>query len=195
MVKTSKSKGSEKEKATKKLILHTRESRRMTTRRARRAHQRHLKASSRFDSELQYACTQQIASNNQRLLKEYGFIANPNLTVNENVNKIINENPNWFETSLPDNLTFHNLCTFLDPPNGLRIVLGLGEKFCIEKEYPKPPIKNSIHRLIQDVRIKQWSKTAQEPEGPKPFYIPGLYVKSDTKFGSGPGPNFVSLFT
>ena len=120
---------------------HKRESRRITTRRARRK----LRAALNYVSAEDYICKQKIESHNKKLLTDYGFVANPNISVKANASIIISKNPQWFEMDLPTNLTYHNLCTYLQPPCGLSIILGLGEKFCIEKLYPEPPIKDTIH--------------------------------------------------
>ena len=74
----------------------------------------------------------------------------------------------------PDNLSFHNLCTFLSPPVGCRNFLGLNLKFCISRPTLNQNTDNTIRRLIRTVRIRDIVENKLVADDPEE-YIPKLY--------------------
>ena len=104
--------------------------------------------------------------------------------MSQNVSNILAQNPNWHRSTLPSNLSYHNLCQYLTPPPCLEIILGLGEKYCIEKRQPSPPITATIHRLKRDIRVKQWLLAVPpKPATTEPSYIPSLYIRKESIMG------------
>ena len=57
----------------------------------------------------------------------------------------------------PTNRSYHNLCTTITPPPGLRNLLGLGLKFCIRTPRPSPNLPEAIERLVRQVRTYDWA--------------------------------------
>lgn len=71
----------------------------------------------------------------------------------------------------------HNLCTTLSPPAGARYLLGLGEKFCIERGRPRGTDKlylQNMSRFARSIRIRDAMKDFEGESD----YIPGLYIPS-----------------
>lgn len=77
------------------------------------------------------------------------------------------------------NRQFHDLCTTLNPPNGLRNLLGLGHKFCIQTGSPPDDCAETVRKLVRSVRIRHFMRTGTEPtDNQDEGYIPKLYVNS-----------------
>ena len=75
------------------------------------------------------------------------------------------------------NMSYHDLCTTLSPPAGAKYLLGLGEKFCIERGRPRGTDKlylTNMSRLARSIRIRDALKDFEGESD----YIPGLYIPS-----------------
>jgi hypothetical protein len=87
-------------------------------------------------------------------LRTYGFTIDPSLPRWERLADTILRMPpkQWF-TRL-DQMAYHNLCSKTKLPPGTRFLLGLSEKFCIERGRP-PGIddrfKSNFERLRQSI--------------------------------------------
>lgn len=82
-------------------------------------------------------------------------------------------------------IAFHNLCEEgLELPSGIRNLLGLGLKFCIESPKPSsqiPLLHRSLDRFTRSLRIQYYINHVQRPPLHDPEsldYIPGLYIGS-----------------
>lgn len=80
----------------------------------------------------------------------------------------------------PQNMSFHNLCVLATAPPGCGHLLGLTQKFCIERSRPPYNFQKSLLRFLRAIRLKRWiqENPPQEPEPGDITYIPKLYVPS-----------------
>ena len=76
----------------------------------------------------------------------------------------------------PSNMAYHNLCSRLQVPIGIKRLLGLGHKYCIERTRPHVKISKGVYRLTRAVRIRYHLGNGDEDED---SYNPNLYVASD----------------
>jgi hypothetical protein len=88
----------------------------------------------------------------------YGFVADPNKPIWENLKSALKNLPVQFFLQAPYNLTCHNLCEKLEPPPGFNQLLGLGQNFCIEQHHPKPTVEDTMTKLKRSIRLKSWIK-------------------------------------
>ena len=75
-------------------------------------------------------------------------------------------------------MSYHNLCLTLIPPPGTRLLLGMSEKYCIERGRPRGTdvmFKRNLSRFARSVRIRL---ALQHLDTDKESYIPGLYIPS-----------------
>ena len=78
--------------------------------------------------------------------------------------------------------SYHNLCTKLNPPDGIGTLLGLGLKFCIQSRRPiNTSIDDTIDRFTRDIRLKYAFAGEDEFEIESNTYNKKLYIKSDWK--------------
>jgi hypothetical protein len=109
-----------------------------------------------------------------RTSKTYGYISDPKNTLHKNFNTAIRTNEQ--NTSLPSNLTYHNLCSTIQPPPGTKELLGLNLNFCLASAIPKPNLKPSIKRLAYNIRTELYlQKSASATEND---YHPQIYLKT-----------------
>ena len=114
-------------------------------------------------SEREYQLTQKIivvttsAVNRQRV-KTYGFTANPEKPLWENIPIALRSIPADLFLKSPLNLKCHNLCESIEPPPGYNHLLGLGLNYCIEQIHPKPNLNYTLERLKKSIRLKHWVK-------------------------------------
>jgi hypothetical protein len=78
-------------------------------------------------------------------------------------------------------MAFHDLCTINKAPAGCGLLLGLTQKFCLERAQPPAHFQQSLQRFMRSVRLKRFLEE-NPPAGPQKagdvLYIPGLYVPS-----------------
>jgi len=106
--------------------------------------------------------------------QSYGFTANPDLPIWENVPSALRSLPTNLILWSPTNQHCHNLCNNLQPPPGFNYLLGLGLNFCIEKINPKPNVNHTLERLRRSIRLKHWIK--ENGANNNEDYIPSLYI-------------------
>ena len=78
-------------------------------------------------------------------------------------------------------MAYHNLCINVKPPPGTRLLLGLSEKFCIERGRPTgidERFNSNFDRLQRQVRINDFFNL-QERITKDDDYIPNLYLSSE----------------
>lgn len=113
----------------------------------------------------------------QQNIAMYGFTVDPNDQRWTRASKaLLGMHPLRFFNRI-SNMSCHNLCTTLSPPAGARYLLGLGEKFCIERERPRGTDKlylQNMSRFARSIRIRDAMKDFEGESD----YIPGLYIPS-----------------
>ena len=96
-----------------------------------------------------------------KLQREYGFVANPNVSIFTNAILHYNKMTIYDYMSKIANLKFHNLFdegTYL--PQGIGNVLGKGLKFCVQpREISKEQVTEERERFKRDVRLKYFFQT------------------------------------
>jgi len=115
-------------------------------------------------------------------LRVYGFIPNTNLSVTENAINVLGAQNATSYFAIPENMAFHNLCSPSTPvPTGMKRLLGLGLKFCIEppqpRQYHEHLILTSLDRFSRSVRLHTLLGQVK-PKSNETQYIPGLYIPS-----------------
>ena len=106
----------------------------------------------------------------------YGFIADPEKDIWQNVNIRLGNltMTDYFNKILQS--SYHNLCTYLTPPPGLGSLLGLGLKCCIKYNTPlHDSLTNAIERMKRDVRLKYLFAGEKNNN----YFNKKLYIKSD----------------
>jgi len=113
-------------------------------------------------------------------LRTHGFTIDPSLPRWERLaNTILRMPPRqWF--SRLDQTAFHNLCSRTKPPLGTRLLLGLSEKFCIERG--RPPgvdrrFRINFERLRRSIRLRDYFKFQHQAKADD--YIKELYISSN----------------
>ena len=140
-----------------------------------------------------------IYSTNIEHLQNYGFTVDPSLPRWERLaTTTLQMNADqWFGRL--DQTAYHNLCTRIKPPTGSKLLLGLGEKFCLERGIPRGAdrmYQHNIERLRRSIRLQDYFKhngnsnvaTTNDTEN---SYDPDLYIPSD--FDPGPASGNLEL--
>ena len=86
------------------------------------------KYSPRYEETLFEQAKQKIK---RKILKNYGFVANPNLSVRHNAYNYILQQSIDILSHQPTHKAFHNLCTHIQPPKFTRNLLGLNLNFAL----------------------------------------------------------------
>jgi len=89
---------------------------------------------------------------NRRLIN-FGFIADPNSSLQKNFNIAIQKAPSHLFLQ-PKNLTFHNLCKVNTLPPGSRELLGLNLKFCLASKNIPDDINKTMIQLAHTIRTR-----------------------------------------
>ena len=137
---------------------------------------------------LQYfetAYERELAQSYKDRLKEcknyYGFLANPKLTITQNIRQHILQTPlsQLFSNSKPK---FHNLCpnNIQLPPN-TATVLGLGSKFCIETPTPPNDLQQTLSKLTRAIRLQYWVEIMCNETNNNEWTKNSLYI-NNTRF-------------
>jgi len=82
----------------------------------------------------------------QHCINNYGFSANPNLTLQQNFNLTLQKESNHIKGQ-PFNSTFHNLCTLHKTPPGTRQLLGLNLKFFLASNKLQNNIPTTLRKM------------------------------------------------
>ena len=76
----------------------------------------------------------------------------------------------------PSNMTYHNLCSDLQPPQGIGATLGLGLKFCIQSDRAPEFVEQSMNRFSADIRKKYLFAGSAMKDTPKKIYIKSSWI-------------------
>lgn len=79
--------------------------------------------------------------------------------------------PNWLYTSIPDNRSFHNLCTFLTIPKRTKSLIGLGLNFC--------PTPTNTTAAFDSARFRRDIYTKYFFSGSQSTFVPKLYIRTN----------------
>jgi hypothetical protein len=113
----------------------------------------------------------------QHCLFNYGFMANPQLSLQKNFNTAL-RGITKYNKHQPANATFHNLFTDNKIPLGIKQLLGLNLKFCLAPKKLQNTIPNTIRRMAYNIRtmyhLKECGATNDED------YIKQIYIKNKT---------------
>jgi hypothetical protein len=71
--------------------------------------------------------------------------------VPENARMVIADMPTWYYFIRPQNLSSHNLLTYIKPPPNWRSLLGLGLNFCPRPRYTNFGLKQTQERFTRDI--------------------------------------------
>lgn len=116
------------------------------------------------------------------MIDEYGFVADPNLTLNQNINKQIIHLSIQELCAPSKTLSYHNLSFDIPLPKCTKNLLGLGSKFCIEKRTPPIKLYKSFSRLNRSVRLKAFINEylkQNKSHYNEATYNPKLYITSN----------------
>jgi hypothetical protein len=112
----------------------------------------------------------------------YGFISDLDQPLWKNVSDALGGMNPAVYFSKPSNRSFHNLCTHLTAPRGTAFLLGLGHKFCIEKDRPTQNWLATISRFKQSIRCRNFMVTrTKRQDNNENGYIKELYIPSQRK--------------
>ena len=103
--------------------------------------------------------------------RTFGFALDPGLPVWKNVETVLANMDVKEYFNRPHNMTYHNLCSHLQPPKGIRNTMGLGLKFCIQSDRAPNFVEKSIARFSDDVRKKYTFAGSVMKETPRKLYI------------------------
>ena len=93
----------------------------------------------------------------QKELKQlYGFLADPSKELWENIkNYYDNMDPRTYLVGRPTNMACHNLCMINKAPEGVELLLGLGERYCVQRTILEPKMTDTMtRRLEKSIRLK-----------------------------------------
>ena len=123
-----------------------------------------------------------VYATNLEHLRTYGFTIDPSLPRWERLAKTILQinAGQWF--SRLQQTSFHDLCIRLKPPPGSRLLLGLGEKFCLERGQPRGIDYKFLHnfeRLKRSIRLNDYFRRHTNDRSDNNSWEPDLYIPSD----------------
>ena len=92
----------------------------------------------------------------KQLKQLYGFLADPSKMLWENVQDYYNNmDPRTCFIGRPLNMACHNLFKINKAPKGIEFLLGLGDKYCVQRTKLDPElIDKMMERLTKNVRWK-----------------------------------------
>jgi hypothetical protein len=96
-----------------------------------------------------------LQSVENRCLTNFGFIADPNTTLQKNFDVAIQRAPSHLFLQ-PKNLTFHNLCKVNNLPPGSKELLGLNLKFCLASKAVPDDINKTMIQLARSIRTRHF---------------------------------------
>ncbi len=135
-----------------KALKRKKKSRKITQRRKKR----YSKAKVLESTKTKYLQAR-IQRTEQRCLTDFGFFANPNLSLQKNFDNALKTTPSTLFCQ-PKNLTFHNLCKESKLPPGSKELLGLNLKVCLASHFIPNNIKSTMLQLARTIRTKFYSK-------------------------------------
>ena len=119
-----------------------------------------------------------LYTTNEENVRNFGFTVDPTQSRWDRVRDVILQmHPRCYFNRLTQ-MSYHNLCLTLIPPPGTRLLLGMSEKYCIERGHPHGTdimFKRNLFRFARLVRIRL---ALQHLDTNKESYISGLYIPS-----------------
>jgi hypothetical protein len=119
-----------------------------------------------------------LYTTNEENVSNFGFTVDPTRSRWDRVrNVILQMHPRCYFNCLTQ-MSYHNLCLTLIPPPSTCLLLGMSEKYCIERGRPRGTdvmFKRNLSRFAHLVRIRL---ALQHLDTDKESYIPGLYIPS-----------------
>ena len=111
----------------------------------------------------------------------FGFQVDPTLPAWINADRIqASRTPTAIDRQV-SNLKFHNLCTNLTPPLGIKSILGFDLKHCVQHKTPQTDAPKILDRLERDVRLRflhsDFDDDDDSTDNPHDTYDPKIYVK------------------
>jgi hypothetical protein len=100
----------------------------------------------------------------QTSLRIHGFVADPEATFWDNRNRILGEMNTYKYFSKPTKISFHDLCQYSKPPQGIQNLLGLGLKYCLETPRPWQDLRKSMYQFQHSVRLHFFFKNKAETD-------------------------------
>ena len=122
-----------------------------------------------------------IANAKNHNMETYGFSSDYHLPLWHNLENTIKKMTKLEYLHRPSQMSYHNLCKNIHPPNGIGITLGLGLKFCIQSNTPPPNLNKSYIRFVQDVRKRYIFAGIKQPETPKKIYTKSEWTPDKTE--------------
>jgi hypothetical protein len=111
----------------------------------------------------------------QYCLKNFGFIADPTLSLQRNFNQIIKTSN--IQPLQPSNLTFHNLCKNIKLPSDTRKLLDLNLKYCLSKNNFNQNINKILLQMAYSIRTKFYDINHESTD-----YEKQIYTKKKTMY-------------
>ena len=108
--------------------------------------------------------------------RTFGFAADPSLPTWKNVENVLAYMKTDEYFNRPNNMTYHNLCTSIRPPQGIGTTLGLGLKFCIQSDRAPDFVEKSMNRFSDDIRKKYLFAGSAMKDTPKKIYIKSPWI-------------------
>jgi hypothetical protein len=123
----------------------------------------------------------------ERCLTSFGFIADPNTTLQKNFDVAIQKAPSHLFLQ-PKNLAFHNLCKVNNLPPGSKELLGLNLKFCLASKTIPDDINKTMIQLARSIRT--WHFLLQHVTLNNTIYEKQIYKKNLT-WNPPPAPTLI----
>jgi hypothetical protein len=115
------------------------------------------------------------------LKRKFGFVCDPKRPKWHNIKQGILSMDLQLILQDPTTKAFHNLCDSLTPPMGTRQLLGLGLKFCLQRQLHQECLHNTLERITKDVRLHFALQNQEHFKENNGEYNPRLYISSDFK--------------
>lgn len=108
-------------------------------------------------------------------------MCNPVLSHWHNKLDILAKTPTAIYFSIPQNISFHNLCKKIAIPIGSNNLLGLGHKFILQQYKPRNLLNKSIESFKREARLKHffYEETPSDSNNTFTDTPKKLYIKSD----------------
>jgi hypothetical protein len=115
------------------------------------------------------------------LKRRIGFVSDPKIPKWHNIKQGIRSMDLQLVLQDPRKKALHNLCNSLTPPTGTRSLIGLGLKFCLQRQLQEDCLHNTLERITKDVRLRFALKYQERFKENNGEYKPRLYILSDFK--------------
>ena len=129
--------------------------------------------------QLKLNIEQAVKDKERELIKTYSFVANPNLTIRQNIKAQLLQHSINNNIRMVTNTSFHNLSPHKKTPPCIASLLGLGHKFCIQRRTPKPNLRQSFIKFTRSIRLRAYIIDTAPIQDDS--YNPRLYEKSKMK--------------